>query len=102
MGSLPAVFNGERAKADTFIDGILGYLCLNSDIPGFTSPMKKISLTLTLMQGEKVTGWVHDMGEFLDTLEPATDNVPLLWDQFIAEFREQFQDTQAADRPVQN
>ena len=102
MGSLPAVFNGERDKADTFIDGILGYLCLNSDIPGFTSLMKKISLTLTLMQGEKVTGWVHDMGEFLDTLEPATDNVPLLWDQFIAEFREQFQDTQAADRPVQN
>jgi len=48
--------------------------------------MKKIALTLTLMQGEKVAEWAHDMGEALDKLNLATDNVPALWDQFLIEF----------------
>jgi len=60
--------------------------------------MKKIALTLTLMQGEKVAGWAHDIGEVLDELNPATNNIPALWDTFLMEFREQYLDTQSADR----
>jgi len=60
--------------------------------------MKKIALTLTLMQGEKVARWAHDMGQALNELDPLTDNIPALWDQFLIEFREQYLDTQAADR----
>ena len=91
------IFDRECDKADAFINGILGYLHLNHDILGFTSPIKKVSLTLTLMQEEKVAGWVHNIGEFLDTLSPAVNNIPLLWDEFLIEFKEQFQDTQAAN-----
>jgi len=34
----------------------------------------------------------------LDELNPATDNIPALWTMFLEEFREQYLDTQAADR----
>jgi len=98
MGSLPAIFTGNRAEAENFINGIQAYIRLNREVPGFTSPMKKIALTLTLMQGEKVAGWANDIGEVLDKLNPATDNIPALWDTFLAEFQEQYLDTQSADR----
>jgi len=60
--------------------------------------MKKIALVLTLMQGDKVADWANDIGQALDKLNPITDNVPALWTMFLEEFREQYLDTQAADR----
>ena len=98
MGSLPTIFTGNRAEAKNFINGIQAYICLNREVPGFTSPMKKIALTLTLIQGEKVAEWANNIGEVLDELNPAMDNVPALWDTFLAEFQEQYLDTQSADR----
>jgi hypothetical protein len=35
------------------------------------------------------------MGNWLNTLDPVNDNLPDLWNQFLVEFEEQFQDTQA-------
>jgi len=98
MGSLPAIFSGNRAEAEHFINGIQAYIRLNREVPGFNSPMKKIALVLTLMQGDKVADWANDIGEALDELNPATDNIPALWTTFLEEFREQYLDTQAADR----
>jgi len=98
MGSLPAIFSGNRAEAEHFINGVQAYIWLNREVPGFTLPMKKIALVLTLMQGDKVADWANDMGQALDELNPATDNIPALWTTFLEEFREQYLDTQAADR----
>jgi len=98
MGSLPAIFSGNRAEAEDFINGIQAYIRLNREVPGFTLPMKKIALTLTLMQGEKVARWAHNIGEALDELDPATDNIPALWDTFLSEFQKQYLDTQAVDQ----
>jgi len=98
MGSLPAVFSGNRAEAEHFINGIQAYIWLNREVPGFNSPMKKIALVLTLMQGDKVVDWANDIGQALDELNPAMDNIPALWTTFLEEFREQYLDTQAADR----
>ena len=86
MGSLPAIFSGNRAEAENFINGIQAYICLNREVPGFTSPMKKIALVLTLMQGEKVVDWANNMRQALDELDPATDNIPALWTTFLEEF----------------
>jgi len=86
MGSLPAIFSGNRAEAKDFINGIQAYIRLNREVPGFTSPIKKIALTLTLMQGEKVARWAHDIGQALDEMNPAINNIPALWDAFLAEF----------------
>jgi len=98
MGSLPTIFSGNRAEAEHFINGIQAYIRLHREVPGFNSPMKKIALVLTLMQGDKVVDWANDIGEALDKLNPATDNIPALWTTFLEEFREQYLDTQAADR----
>jgi hypothetical protein len=65
-------------------------------VAGFNSPIKKIAFTLTLIKGEDMAGWTRDMGVFLDGLTPA-DNIPDLWMQFLAEFGQQFQDTQRGD-----
>jgi len=97
MGSLPAIFLGNRAEAEHFINGVQAYIHLNREVPGFTSPMKKIVLVLTLMQGDKVADWANDMGQALDELDPTTDNIPVLWMTFLEEVREQYLDTQAAD-----
>jgi hypothetical protein len=67
-------------------------------VAGFDSPMKKIAFTMTLIKGPDVTGWIRDIGEMLDHLDPDIDNVPALWQQFLYEFKVQFQDTQKEER----
>jgi hypothetical protein len=96
MGQLPQIFTGNCSKVDNFIEEVKGYLHLNQDMAGFDSPIKKIAFTLMLIKGEDTAGWTRDMGNFLDGLGPA-DNIPDLWMQFLAEFSQQFQDTQKED-----
>ena len=86
MGKLPETFNGDRTKADDFIEEVKGYLHLNAEVAEFDSPIKKVAFTLTHMKGPEVAGWVHDVGHMLDSLNPLVDNIPLLWDQFLVEF----------------
>ena len=93
MGALPQLFYRDRTKADNFIDKVKAYLCLNADVAGYDSPFKKVAFTLTLIKGESTAQWVRDMGDWLNTLVIPRDNIPGLWDQFLMEFWEQFQDT---------
>jgi hypothetical protein len=79
-----------------FIEEVKGYLHLNQDVVGFSSPIKKIAFTLMLIKGPDMAGWTWDMGDFLDGLRPV-DNIPDLWMQFLEEFRQQFQDIQKED-----
>ena len=90
MGGLPQIFYGDRTKAND--------LCLNADVVGYNSPFKKVTFTLTLIKGESAAQWVRDMGDWLNGLVLPRDNIPGLWDQFLTEFWNQFQDTQAAQR----
>jgi hypothetical protein len=89
MGQLSQIFTGNCSKVDNFIEEVKGYLCLNQDVAGFDSPIKKIAFTLMLIKRENTTRWTRDMGNFLDELGP-TDNIPDLWTQFLAEFGQQF------------
>jgi len=98
MGGLPQVFTGDRLIADDFIEEVKGYLRLNQDVAGYNSLIKKVALTLTLMKGPQVAGWTRDMGTWLDTLDPVLDNIPDVWDQFLYEFSQQFQDSQRENR----
>ena len=83
MGQLPQTFTGDRTKADNFIDEVKGYLRLNSDVAGFNSPMKEVAFALTLINGSETAGWTRDIGNWLDGLDPAVDNIP---EQFLQEF----------------
>ena len=98
MGGLPQIFTGDCLLADDFIEEVKGYLRLNQDVAGYNSPIKKVALTLTLMKGPQVAGWTHDMGTWLDTLDPILDNIPDVWDQFLFKFSQQYQDSQKKNR----
>jgi hypothetical protein len=98
MGGLPQIFNGDRAKADDFIEEVKGYLRLNQDVAGYNSPIKKVAFTLTLIKGSEVAGWTRDIGAWIDTMDPVADNLPEVWDTFLVEFATQFQDSSRKER----
>jgi hypothetical protein len=60
--------------------------------------MRKVALALTFMKGPEVAGWVTSMGNWLDGLVPANDDIPLVWDHFITEFTSQYRDSQQQQR----
>ena len=47
-----------------------------------------------MIKGSKVARWACDIGRWIDTLDPAVDDIELVWEQFQAEFTEQFTDSQ--------
>ena len=94
MGMLPQIFTGDRAKAQDFPDEVLGYFRANRGVAGFESPMHKVSITLTMIKGSEVAGWARNMGRWIDTLNPAIDDIEFVWEQFQAEFTEQFTNSQ--------
>ena len=57
MGGLPVAFDGDRLRADDFIEEVKGFLQLNQDVAGYNSPIKKVAFTLTLMHGSQIAGW---------------------------------------------
>ena len=57
MGQLPFVFDGDRTRADDFIDKVKSYLLLNQDVSGFNLPIKKVAFTLTLIKRPNTVGW---------------------------------------------
>jgi hypothetical protein len=84
--------------AEDFIEEVKRYLCLNRDVAGYDSPIKKAAFTLTLIKGKETAGWVQAMGNFLNTLDPVHQNIPAVWDTFVTEFHDRFQDTQSDAR----
>ena len=90
-----------RDKADDFIKEVKDYLWLNESVPGFNSPRYKIAFTLTLIKGPEVVGWKRDIGRWLDTQVLLQDNTRVLWEGFLVEFTNQFQDTQREMRARQ-
>jgi len=77
MGKDPPLFQGDRKKADTFINEVNKYLTLNDDIAGFNSPRKKVVLVLTFMQGPEVEEWTRGMLQWIQQIDDQsnTDNV---------------------------
>ena len=69
MGNLPHEFTSDRTKANNFIEEVKVYFHINEDVAGFNSLIKKVAFTLTLIKGDEVTGWVRDMGIWIDGLD---------------------------------
>jgi hypothetical protein len=98
MGNLPQVFDGDRKNARAFLDSILSYFQANARVPRLNSPMRKVSIALTLIQGTQVATWVQDMGAWIDSLDPVDDDIQFTWDTFVQEFTEHFTDSQDQQR----
>ena len=97
-GEKLAIFDRDQTKADQFIEEVQQYLALNHLVLGFNSHLRNMMFTLTLIKGPNIARWVRDIGEIWRQLNDARDDVPAVWDQFLVEFRQQFQDTQKAER----
>jgi hypothetical protein len=78
IGALPFIFTGNRTQVEVFLAAVQTYLDLNFNVPGFNSPMKKVALTLSLMQGPDVKLWANSMGRMLEQLDLTIDNMPAL------------------------
>ena len=90
MGALPIIFQGDRDKADDFIDALKHYLRLNRETPPLNTYIGKVALALTLIQGPDVVDFTREQGDILDNAFEDRD----VWDDFIAAFEARFQDTQ--------
>jgi hypothetical protein len=98
MGSLPQLFDGDCKLAQSFLDQLTNYFRANVRVPGLNSPIHKVSITLTLFQGQQVAAWVHDMGSWIDSLDPVNDNIQEVWDTFTQEFNDHFSSLQLLQR----
>jgi hypothetical protein len=74
MGQLPAVFDGDRSKAESFVDQLNTYFQLNHQVESYQSFLTRIALALTLVQGPLVQEWGRHMGEWLDNRLAFEDN----------------------------
>jgi Retrotransposon gag protein len=98
MGSLPQAYEGDRKLARTFLDQLVHYFRANSRVPGLNSPIRKVSIALTLFQGQQTAAWVRDMGAWIDSLDPINNDIQEVWTTFIQEFNDHFADSQSQQR----
>ncbi len=94
MGKDPPLFQGQREKADMFMNEVEKYLVLNYDVTGFNSPKKKVTLILTFMQGPEVEEWTRGMLQWIQQIDDQS-NMDDIWHIFLWHFYTHFQDTQA-------
>jgi Retrotransposon gag protein len=98
MGSLPQAYEGDRKLARTFLNQLTHYFRANSRVPGLNSAIRKVSIALTLFQGQQTAAWVRDMGTWIDSLNPVDDDIPEVWTTFVQEFNDHFADSQPQQR----
>jgi hypothetical protein len=83
MGSLPQPYEGDQKLARTFLDQLVHYFRANAQVPGLNSAIHKVSIALTLFQGQQTSAWIRDMGTWIDSLDPINDDVHEVWTTFI-------------------
>jgi len=98
MGTKPENFEGDRTKAEDFMEDVKKYMRLNRQVPGFSSPMTKVAMVLTFMKGQATSGWTRAIGDWIDTLDPAIDDQPVVWETFLIAFEQQYVDSQKENR----
>jgi hypothetical protein len=57
MGSLPQPYEGDQKLARTFLDQLVHYFRANAQVPGLNSAICKVSIALTLFQGQQTAAW---------------------------------------------
>jgi Retrotransposon gag protein len=94
MGSLPQAYKGDQKLTRTFLDQLVHYFRANAQVPGLNSIIRKVSIALTLFQGQQTAAWVWDMGAWINSLDPVNDDVHEVWTTFVQEFNDHFTDSQ--------
>jgi len=82
-------FNDEWDRIDNFIRQNKEYYCIQE----ITSPTKKATTTLSLLNKPEVEEWNADLKKWLEGI-PSNYNIPILWDLFLQELKIKAQDVQ--------
>src|SRR5579863_5331730 len=77
MGTALHTFTGKRDEAEDWLDKLRGYYHANIGVLGFESPICKVALALTFMDGPKVAEWTRTIGAWIDTLDPSHKTYPM-------------------------
>ena len=67
QGALPEKFEGDRSKAEEFIEDLQSYLRLNARVQPLNTYQGKVAFALTLISGPLVRDFVRIQGDTLDT-----------------------------------
>jgi hypothetical protein len=100
-GNPPEEFNGERSKANAFMNQFNLYRLSNYDAEQMVVPMKRATLLLGFIKGPLVDDWVKRwtqwaINQFSINHRPPTDEY--YWTQISNGFQTAFQDTGARER----
>jgi hypothetical protein len=90
MGAPPVHFEGDRTRAEEFIDEVTNHFLLNHQHNPFQSAITRVAYTLSHVKGPQTSTWRHNMGVWLANQLDNQDT----YDQFIAQFCAQFMDSQ--------
>ena len=66
QGALPEKFEGDRSKAEEFIEDLRSYLRLNARVQPLNTYQGKVAFALTLISGPLVRDFVRIQGDTLD------------------------------------
>ena len=89
QGALPEKFEGDRSKAEEFIEDLRSYLRLNARVQPLNTYQGKVAFALTLISGPLVRDFVRIQGDTLD----ARNEHPDTWFDFLDAFNHRFLDT---------
>jgi hypothetical protein len=81
----PTPFTYETKEAEDFLQQNYIY----QQAIGVTSPIVKTMLALKFVRGNELENWRADLEQWIDALNMDTDDVPLVWDLFTKELKEQ-------------
>jgi hypothetical protein len=100
-GNPPEEFNGERSKANAFMNQFNLYRLSNYDAEQMVVPMKRATLLLGFIKGPLVDDWVKRwtqwaINQFSVNHRPPTDEY--YWTEISNGFQTAFQDTGARER----
>jgi hypothetical protein len=81
----PTPFTHETKEAEDFLQQNYEY----QQAIGITSPIVKTALALKFMRDNKLKNWKASLERWIDALDIETDDVPLVWNLFVEELKEQ-------------
>jgi hypothetical protein len=82
---IPVPFTHKTKEAEDFLKQNYEY----QQAIGIASPIVKTTLALKYVKGDELESWKADLEQWVDALDMDTDDIPLVWDLFVTELKEQ-------------
>jgi hypothetical protein len=94
FGTLPEVFDGNRAKAKEYMRSFKCWWALNEEKTVFNIPYKRVALCISYMKGPKVEDWAEVQQELMNDRKSSGRlvNFESHWRDFKKAFKDTFTD----------